>query len=230
MRIFPILLICALAMPVYTQNDPYYEARTLMVRDQLLDRGINDPAVLRAMHRVPRHELIQKEHLGYAYHDQPLPIGHKQTISQPYIVAYMVEAANLNVDSRVLEIGTGSGYQTAVLAEIADSVYSIEIVDELGRASRQRLLDLGYSNIAVKIGDGYAGWPDAAPFDAILVTAAAEEVPQPLIDQLAEGGRMIIPVGKAGRVQYLFRLEKSGGKLRRRKLLPVRFVPFTRPR
>ena len=221
-------LTLVLPMPLSSQNDPFADERTQMVEEQLLDRGITDASVLRAMHTVPRHHLVPPDLVQYAYTDRPLPIGYDQTISQPFIVAYMVQAAELQSTDRVLEIGTGSGYQAAVLAEIVDSVYTIEIVEPLGRTAKRRLEELGYDNIAVRIGDGYAGWPEAAPFDAILVTAAPEDVPPPLAQQLAEGGRMIIPVGKESRLQYLMQLEKRNGKLKQKKLLPVRFVPFTR--
>ena len=163
-----------------------------------------------------------------AYAEMPLDIGYNQTISQPYIVAYMTELLNLKPGNKVLEIGTGSGYQAAVLAEIAGMVYTIEIVDGLHNMARSRLLDLGYSNISCKLGDGYNGWPEMAPFDAIIVTAAPEEIPNPLIKQLKEGGKMIIPVGPMHSTQNLMLLEKKSGEIIETKLIPVRFVPFTR--
>ncbi len=160
--------------------------------------------------------------------DSPLPIGHKQTISQPYIVAFMTSELRLSSTDKVLEIGTGSGYQAAVLAEIVDSVYTIEIVEPLGLEAKERLKRLGYNNVNVRIGDGYGGWPEEAPFDAIIVTAAVEEIPQPLIDQLSEGGKMIIPVGPHRDIRSLQLIKKRKGKLIVRDRLPVRFVPFTR--
>ncbi len=185
-------------------------------------------AVMTAIERVPRHEFVPWHMRKYAYLNRPLPIGHDQTISQPYIVALMTELANIDGDAVVLEIGTGSGYQAAVLGEIARQVYSIEIVEPLGKRAQRTLQRLGYNNIEVRIGDGYHGWPEAAPFDAILVTAAPEQVPQPLLDQLRPGGRLVIPVGDQGAVQTLKVLEKDArGAIHERSALPVSFVPLT---
>lgn len=202
--------------------------RERMVEDQLVSRDIHDRSTLDAMRRVPRHLFVPEEVRRHAYDDTPLPIGHGQTISQPYIVAFMTQTARLRPDSRVLEIGTGSGYQAAVLAEITREVYSIEIVQPLGERAADTLKELGYDSVQLRIGDGYQGWPEAAPFDAILVTAGAEDVPPQLIEQLKEGGRMIIPVGPTHATQYLKLLTKRKGKIRTETLMPVRFVPFTR--
>jgi len=203
------------------------EARREMVERQLRARGIDDPKVLAAMGRVPRHELVPADVRGSAYGDFPLPIGHGQTISQPYIVAFMTEALRPAATDRVLEIGTGSGYQAAVLAELVAKVYTIEIVAPLGERARTDLARLKYDNVHVRIGDGYEGWPEHAPFDAIIVTCSPEHVPAPLVQQLREGGRMIIPVGDARSGQALYLLEKRGGKVEQRAILPVRFVPMT---
>ena len=199
-----------------------------MVKTQLEAHGIHNPSVLNAMRKVPRHQLVPGNVRHLAYEDGPLPIGNGQTISQPYIVAFMTEAINPKPGMKVLEIGTGSGYQAAVLGEIVAEVYSIEIVEPLGTKAQKDLEKLGYKNVHVRVGDGYQGWPEQAPFDAIIVTAAPEKVPQPLIDQLKEGGKMIIPVGSIATTQELRLLEKKKGKIRTSSLLPVRFVPFTR--
>lgn len=200
-------------------------ARARMVQQQLEARGIRDPRVLAAMGKVPRHEFIPERYQSRAYDDSPLPIGEHQTISQPYVVAFMTEQLQLRGDERVLEVGTGSGYQAAVLAEICGDVYTIEIIDQLATRARQTLERLGYRTIRVRTGDGYRGWPAVGPFDAIIVTAAPDHVPQPLIDQLKIGGRMIVPVGKAN--QELTRLTKTADGVREERLLPVRFVPMT---
>jgi protein-L-isoaspartate(D-aspartate) O-methyltransferase len=185
--------------------------------------------VMLAMGSVPRHEFVPSEYRQYAYVNRPLPIGNNQTISQPYIVALMTDLAGVNRDSVVLEIGTGSGYQAAVLAELTQHVYTIEIIEALGRTAESVLQRLGYDNVTVRIGDGYLGWAEVAPFDAILVTAAPEQVPQPLLDQLKVGGRMIIPVGAQGQTQSLRVIEKSAnGEISERDVLPVGFVPLTR--
>jgi protein-L-isoaspartate(D-aspartate) O-methyltransferase len=211
--------------PVSTE--PYSTPRHAMVERQLRGRDIDDPRVLEAMRRVPRHEFLPPHLRDEAYSDYPLPIGHDQTISQPYIVAFMTQALQPRPGDRVLEIGTGSGYQAAVLAELVAEVYTIEIVAPLGERARSDLARLGYGNVHVRIGDGYAGWPEHAPFDAIIVTCAPEDVPQPLVDQLRDGGRMIIPVGDQRRGQELYLLEKRGDEVVRRAILPVRFVPMT---
>jgi len=203
-------------------------ARQRMVEEQLVgwNRGITNRAVLAAMRTVPRHEFVPVEERDSAYVDGPLPIGHGQTISQPYIVAFMTEQLDPQPTDRVLEIGTGSGYQAAVLAELVAEVYTIEIIAPLGRRAETDLQRLGYTNVHLRIGDGYLGWPEQAPFDAIIVTCAPERVPQPLVEQLKEGGRMMIPVG-AGGVQELVLLRKESGSLAQRAVLPVRFVPMT---
>ena len=206
----------------------YIAKRELMVKTQLETRGINDPATLQAMRQVPRHQFVPEYIKKYAYIDSALPIGNDQTISQPYIVAFMTQELKLKPEYRVLEIGTGSGYQAAVLATMVDSVFTIEIIAALGIAADKRLQGLGYDNIIVRIGDGYHGWPKKSPFDAIIVTAAVEAIPQPLLDQLAEGGRMIIPVGPSDDVRQLVLVTKKNGKIRTKKRLKVRFVPFTR--
>lgn len=196
-----------------------------MVERQLAARGIGDPRVLDAMRRVPRHRFVPGDQRPHAYADRPLPIGHRQTISQPYIVAFMTEALQLAPDARVLEIGTGSGYQTAVLAELAAAVYSIEIVPPLAERAAAVLAETGYDNVRLREGDGYAGWPDEAPFDAIMVTAAPDHVPQPLVDQLAVGGRMIVPVG--AQRQTLTVLVRTDEGVTEEATLPVLFVPMT---
>jgi len=216
------LILCTML----TQD--YATLRDKMVKEQLEARGITSTAVLNAMRQVPRHEFVPAENRYMAYDDCPVPIGYNQTISQPYIVAYMTEKLNAKKHQRILEIGTGSGYQAAILSLLADSVFTIEIVRPLGENARTRLKELGYNNIKVKIGDGYLGWKQYAPFDAIMVTAAPEKVPPPLIDQLKEGGTMVVPLGSQRGTQYLQLLEKHNGKMERTKLLPVRFVPFTR--
>lgn len=206
------------------QKDEYYLLRERMVTEQIVARNVKDKKVLSAMLKVPRHEFVPENLKRFAYEDRPLPIGEDQTISQPYIVALMTELLALKGDERVLEIGTGSGYQAAILAEIAKEVYTIEIIPSLARSAEERLKRLGYKNIKVKIGDGYKGWEEYAPFDAIIVTAAPDHVPQPLVDQLKVGGRMVIPVGSM--FQELKLITKNGG-IRERDIIPVRFVPMT---
>lgn len=205
---------------------PLFAAKQ-MVESQIAARGITDARLLAAMAAVPRHHFMPEELRAHAYEDRPLPIGHGQTISQPYIVAFMTDALRLQPSDKVLEIGTGSGYQTAVFAEMAGEVYSIEIIEALAMEAAAALRDAGYEHVKTRIGDGYRGWPEAAPFDAIMVTCAPDDVPVPLIEQLAEGGRMIIPVGSRYAPQELVLLRKSGGEIERRELLPVRFVPMT---
>ncbi|MCM4161333.1 protein-L-isoaspartate(D-aspartate) O-methyltransferase [Antarcticibacterium flavum] len=212
-----------------TVQDGFQQQREQMVKRQLEARGIKDQATLDAMRKVERHKLVPEDMKKNAYRDGPLPIGGGQTISQPFMVAFMTEAIMPKPDMKVLEIGTGSGYQAAVLAEIVDEVYTIEIVEELARRVQGDLKDMGYNNIHFKVGDGYHGWEEHAPFDAIIVTAAPEEIPPRLVEQLKEGGRMVIPVGARGTVQNLQLIEKrANGKIRTRELMPVRFVPFTR--
>jgi protein-L-isoaspartate(D-aspartate) O-methyltransferase len=198
-----------------------------MVERQLRGRGISDPQVLRAMGSVPREKFVPKELRNNAYDDRPLPIGYGQTISQPFIVAFMTEQLQPKKSQRVLEIGTGSGYQAAVLSDLVAEVYTIEIVRPLAQRAEAVLRELGYKNVQVKAGDGYKGWPEHAPFDAIIVTAAPDHVPPPLVEQLKEGGRMIIPVGKSGS-QKLYLLEKQNGQIQQTAVIPVRFVPLTR--
>jgi protein-L-isoaspartate(D-aspartate) O-methyltransferase len=208
-------------------SQDYERERRMMVVRQLEHRGISDKRVLQAMSEVPRHEFVPSEARSAAYGDHPLPIGCGQTISQPYIVAFMAERLALEPSDRLLEVGTGSGYQAAVLSRLVKEIFSIEIVDELILRATSDLKRLEYQNILVKKGDGYEGWSEFAPFDAITVAAALDHIPQPLIDQLREGGRMVIPVGSAHHQQLLL-IEKNPNGLRRRAICPVRFVPFTR--
>lgn len=217
-----------IAEPVFSQSDKFITSRNNMIKDQIVGRGITNVATLRAMRKVPRHLFVPKEYENKAYGDYPLPIGYGQTISQPYIVAFMTEVVRPTEKKKALEIGTGSGYQAAVLAEIVDTVFSIEIIPELSEESAARLKKLGYTNIIIKSGDGYHGWSEHAPFDIIIVTAAADEIPKPLIDQLAENGRLVIPVGAAGAIQELYLIVKKDGKIEKSRLSFVRFVPFRR--
>jgi len=206
--------------------DRYGRDRARMVQEQLRASGIREEKVLAAMTRVPRHEFVDPPYRHLAYDDTPLPIGFDQTISQPYIVGYMTEAAKISPEEKVLEIGTGSGYQAAILAELAREVYTIEIIPELANRARNRLRELGFTNVQVRAGDGYAGWKEHAPFDAILVTAAPDHVPRALVDQLAVNGRMIIPVGV--RKQEMRVLTKTVGGVIEETTLQVRFVPLVR--
>ncbi len=199
--------------------------RERMVKDQIERRGVRDKRVLAAMRAVPREFFVDREDREYAFHDGPLSIGNGQTISQPYIVAYMTEMLAIRSADRVLEIGTGSGYQTAVLAELAAEVYTIEIVEELSFRAQRILREIGYSNIHFRAGDGSLGWPEAAPFDTIMVTAAPDRTPERLVEQLVEGGRMIVPVGRVE--QYLELITRRGAAIERRDLIGVRFVPMT---
>ncbi|MFQ5581858.1 MAG: protein-L-isoaspartate(D-aspartate) O-methyltransferase [Mariprofundaceae bacterium] len=207
--------------------DPFASMRGQMVETQIEHRGVHDARVLASMRKVPRHEFVLQGNKRQAYDDHPLPIGFGQTISQPYIVAYMCELAGLDQSSRVLEVGTGSAYHASVMAQIAAHVYSIEIVPELAARAQKRVKKLGYKNISIRNADGYYGWSEAAPFDAIIVTAATDHIPPPLIKQLREGGRMVIPLGHAFFVQKLVLAEKIDGRVRSRDMLPVRFVPLT---
>ncbi len=200
------------------------DERLRMVATQLRPRGIEDESVLAAMARVPRHLFVPASAAPFAYADEPLPIGRGQTISQPYIVAYMTEALRIEAGGKVLEIGTGSGYQTAVLAEVAGEVWTVELVEELSRRAEKQLEALGYAGIHFRVGDGSEGWPEAAPFDGIIVTAAAPSIPEALEDQLAPGGRMIVPVGSGS--QELVLVRREGDSFRRKKLIGVRFVPL----
>ena len=205
---------------------PEAAARAKMVETQIVARGVRNARVLAAMREVPRHLFVDDAQRARAYEDGPLPIGGRQTISQPYIVALMSELLDLTPNESVLEIGTGSGYQSAVLSRLAGHVYSIEIIPELAKASADRLKRLGYSNITVKEGDGYRGWPEHAPFDGIIVTAAPERIPQPLLDQLAPNGRMVIPVGGFFQELKVFKKD-ANGKITEQDIIPVRFVPMT---
>jgi len=214
--------------PTTGGRDDFATRRVEMVDRQIAARGIEDRRVLAAMATVPRHEFVPRAQVEHAYSDSPLPIGFGQTISQPYIVALMTELAQVGQGDKVLEIGTGSGYQAAVLAELSDRVYSVEIVPELARSAADQLRRVGYSSIRVREADGYFGWERHAPFDAILVTAAPDHVPPPLIRQLNEGGRMVIPVGPPGSYQTLWRFRKTGGKVVSENVTDVAFVPLTR--
>jgi len=198
--------------------------RQKMVDEQIIRRGVDDESVIKAMRKVERHLFVPQHERLMAYGDHPLPIGFDQTISQPYIVAYMTQMARLTPEDKVLEIGTGSGYQAAILAEIVKEVYTIEIVKGLAETAEQRLKDMGYKNIFVKWGDGYEGWPEHAPYDAIIVTAAPDEVPQKLVEQLSVGGRMVVPLGSVFQELYLITKTKEG--IIKKSLIPVRFVPM----
>jgi protein-L-isoaspartate(D-aspartate) O-methyltransferase len=219
-------LACLSCDRAVTSVPDFAALRERMVKEQIVARGVTDSRVLAAMRKVPREEFVPENVRGRSYSDGPVPIGHDQTISQPYIVAFMTEQLRPQRTDRVLEIGTGSGYQAAILSELVADVYSIEIVEPLGKKAEATLQRLGYQNVHVKVGDGYKGWPEAAPFDAIIVTCAPDHVPQPLIAQLKENGRMIIPVGERF-AQQLYRLRKENGELKREAVLPVMFVPMT---
>jgi protein-L-isoaspartate(D-aspartate) O-methyltransferase len=214
-------------LPLMLMQD-YTMLRNEMVKTQIGNRGVKDSATLAALRKVPRHSFVPTDQVANAYEDRPLAIGYGQTISQPYIVGYMTEIIKPKAGQKVLEIGTGSGYQAAVLAEIVSKVYTIEIVEELGKQATTRLKNLGYKNIETKTADGYHGWKEHAPFDAIVVTAAAEFIPPPLKEQLKDGGRMIIPVGSPYMTQQLMLIEKTGKSYRTTSKMPVRFVPFKR--
>jgi len=230
-RVAQFLVLAAIAAAGCGQKptaaSDFAAQRQRMVTEQLKARGISDERVLNAMNKVPLEEFVPPDSRAGSYEDGPLPIGYGQTISQPYIVAFMTEQLRLKPSDRVLEIGTGSGYQAAILAELMSQVYSIEIVEPLAKNAEATLQRLGYENVHVKIGDGYKGWPEAAPFDAIIVTCAPDRVPQPLVDQLKDGGRMVIPVGDRI-AQELYLLEKKNGQLKQSATLPVRFVPMAR--
>jgi protein-L-isoaspartate(D-aspartate) O-methyltransferase len=213
--------------PIPTEDEEFTGLRSKMVEEQIAARGITDPAVLEAMRSVPRHKFVPEELTDLAYEDHPLPIGYGQTISQPYIVALMTQSLRPEPGQRILEIGTGSGYQAAVLAELGVDVYTIEIIPELADQATKRLSDLGYPNIHTLNADGYFGWEEHAPFDAIIVTAAPDHLPQSLANQLMEGGRLVIPIGPVGFVQTLWLFEKVSGELQATNLGGVSFVPFT---
>jgi protein-L-isoaspartate(D-aspartate) O-methyltransferase len=225
-----LIAACAAESTVGQGAGDWEARRHRMIESQLRARGIEDARVLDAMRKVPRHLFVPEEYRWRAYDDSPLPIGHDQTISQPYIVGYMSEALELRTTDRVLEIGTGSGYQAAILGELAGQVYTIEIVPELAERARTALEAAGYRNVQVRHGDGYLGWPEAAPFDRIIVTAAPDKVPQALIDQLAVGGIMVVPVGGVYDDQVMTILRKTEKGVITRETLPVRFVPMIRKR
>lgn len=222
-----LILNAGILFPLYSQSK-YNEKRVNMVKKQIELRGIHDKNTLNAMRTVERHLFVPRINRDRAYEDRPLPIGYGQTISQPYIVAYMTDLLDVESGDTILEIGTGSGYQAAVLAEIVSQVYTIEIIEKLGLSAKERLNNLKYNRVEVKIGDGYYGWEEHAPFDAIVVTAASEYIPPPLIDQLKDGGKMIIPIGSPFSVQTLMLVKKSGEKITTHNLMLVRFVPFIR--
>ena len=224
MRFFVLILVFGYL--IIPQTDKYQALRISMVKNQIVKRGIRSSATITAMEKVPRHLFVPQEYKDKAYEDNPLPIGHDQTISQPFIVAYMTDLAKPTRKKKVLEIGTGSGYQAAVLAEIVDTVYTIEIIPELAKQASARLLKMGYKNIVTKLGYGYKGWKDHAPFDIIMVTAADDHIPQPLIDQLAENGRLIMPIGPPSSAQQLVLAIKKNGKIESQKMTMVRFVPL----
>jgi protein-L-isoaspartate(D-aspartate) O-methyltransferase len=226
-----MLIHCLTLIPgcIGDSHDPTRQAeRDRMVDEQIIPRGIKDQAVLAAMRRIPRHRFIPAFYSASAYNDGPLPIGHGQTISQPSLVALMTEALALQGAKKVLEVGTGSGYQAAVLAEIVPNVFTIEIVEPLATEAAQTLAELGYHNIRTRVGDGYQGWPEEAPFDAIVVTAASDQVPQPLLDQLAVGGRLILPIGRVFQEQELALYRRTKDGYKRTRLTLVSFVPLIR--
>jgi protein-L-isoaspartate(D-aspartate) O-methyltransferase len=223
------VLFAGLALLLRGQ-DPFAAERERMVRDQIASRGIKNPAVLQAMRMTPRHAFAPREVRPFAYEDHPIPIGYGQTMSQPYIVAFMSEALDVRKEHRVLEIGTGSGYQAAILSVLAKEVYTMEIVPELARSAAETLKLLGYTNVFVREGDGYQGWPQKAPFDRIVLTAAPPELPQILVNQLKPGGRLLAPIGRTVFDQEILLVEKaSDGRISRRSLIPVRFVPMVKP-
>jgi protein-L-isoaspartate(D-aspartate) O-methyltransferase len=225
MKRISVVLLLILLFPLISSGQDYWKERSQMVKRQIVDRGISDPRVISAMKDVHRHVYVPGNYRDMAYNDRPLPIGHGQTISQPYIVALMTELLKLKEGEKVLEIGTGSGYQAAILSHITSEVYTIEIVEELAREAKNTLKSQGYTNIKVKTGDGYKGWKEHAPFDAIIVTCSPSDVPEPLKNQLAEGGRMIIPVGGQF-VQELVLFQKKDNKLIEQEISSVRFVPM----
>lgn len=223
--------LCTHAGIVASNQDVLAADRLRMVAEQIAARDVRDARVLAAMRDVPRHLFVPPELQAQAYTDRALPIGYDQTISQPYIVALMTELARPRAADRALEIGTGSGYQAAVLSRLVSQVYTIEIVEPLARSGAERLKNLGYANVTVRAGDGYAGWPDMAPFDIIMVTAAPDHVPAPLVAQLKPGGRLVVPVGPVSAVQELQLIEKdNAGRTRTTRVAPVQFVPLVRPR
>ncbi|MFW6043984.1 MAG: protein-L-isoaspartate(D-aspartate) O-methyltransferase [Marinilabiliaceae bacterium] len=225
-----IFLIFLFFVPMENMNaQEYKEEREEMVQSQIRAKGVKDGKVLEAMRTVPRHLFVPEKMASLAYSDRPLAIGHEQTISQPFIVAFMTEALDFDKGDKVLEIGSGSGYQAAVLAEMGAEVWTIEIVPELAEMAENNLKEAGYENVHVKCGDGYKGWPEEAPFDAVIITAAPESIPDALVEQLREGGNMVLPVGPVNSVQTLKKVKKKDGKLKQETLIPVRFVPMVRP-
>jgi protein-L-isoaspartate(D-aspartate) O-methyltransferase len=230
-RLLALLWACIGFADTPVDEDSHAAERARMVDRQLAARDIRDQRVLKAMRTVPRHLFVPEPLRAQAYDDSPLPIGHDQTISQPYIVALMTQLARPAATDRALEVGTGSGYQAAVLSQLVSHVYTIELLEPLARDAERKLKDLGYKNVTVRAGDGYAGWPEMAPFDVILVTAAPEEVPKALIDQLKPGGRLVVPVGRAYSVQELRVLEKTAsGRVHTERVAPVMFVPMRKGR
>jgi protein-L-isoaspartate(D-aspartate) O-methyltransferase len=231
--VMSVLLLLLLGREEEPRSAPLIEdparqvERNRMVDEDIAPRGVTDPAVLAAMRHVPRHRFVPREYAAFAYLDGPLPIGHGQSISQPSLVAKMTEALSLKKTDKVLEVGTGSGYQAAILAELVDQGLTVEILEPLARQAERTLTELGYRNVKVRVGDGYQGWPEEAPFDAIIVTAAPDHVPQPLLDQLAVGGRLIIPVGQFFQTLELYRRTVEGYE--RKTVSFVRFVPLIRP-
>lgn len=226
--LFISLLGLAFSTFSFAGKETFKLKRRRMVEEQIIARGINDSSVIEAMLKVPRHRFVSTHFRDAAYQDRPLPIGYGQTISQPYIVAFMTEALGLKKEDKVLEIGTGSGYQAAILARIVNEVYTIEIIPGLAKGAKRRLGRLGYLNVTVKCGDGYLGWKEKAPFDAIIVTAAPEEIPPKLVEQLKVGGRMVVPIGLF--YQELYLITKTEDGIRKEALLPVRFVPMVHGR
>jgi protein-L-isoaspartate(D-aspartate) O-methyltransferase len=226
MKTYLVSILFFLCSPALSAQDPFYKERERMVEEQIISRGIKDEGIIKAMLKVQRHKFVPKSLERFAYQDTPLPIGEGQTISQPYIVALMTQLANLRGEDKVLEIGTGSGYQAAILAELAGEVYTIEILRPLATGAEKRLRKLGYKNIKVKCGDGFLGWEQYAPFDAIIVTCAPPEVPPKLVEQLAIGGRMVIPVGEKFQELKLIIKDREGIKIK--NIIPVRFVPMIR--
>jgi len=235
LSLLPVFLVSSLALagePAQSDGEEKSQEqnRLRMVKTQIRQRGVRDKTVLAAMRKVPRHKFVPEKLRMLSYEDRPLPIGHGQTISQPYIVAFMSELLAPKKEHEVLEVGTGSGYQAAVLGEIVSKVYTIEIIEELGKSANERLANLGYKNIEVKIADGYHGWKEHAPFDSIIVTCAASHVPPPLVQQLKPGGTMCIPVGTVfGPQQLVLVTKRKDGSVRSKSVLPVRFVPLVRP-
>ena len=224
-ELLTMMSVLVLTSPLLSQKGQFEQRRLQMVKEAIMDAGVKNPRVIKSMQTTKRHEFVASRFQKQAYFDMALPIGDRQTISSPFIVAYMTEALQLPPNARVLEIGTGSGYQAAVLAEIATEVYSIEIVPELATKSHELLNDLGYDNVHVRMGDGYGGWPEEAPFDGVIVTAAPDHIPPALVEQLAEGARLVIPVGETSQAITIVTKQSAGSTSE--ITLPVRFVPMT---